>query len=63
MHLSFELYRVLLPYQMPTRLFDCFIETEKSPPMAGTAPNATGRRVRLRAGSPSPKEASKKEDP
>ena len=29
-------------YQMPTRLFDCFIETEKSPPMAGTAPNATG---------------------
>eukprot|EP00972_Heterocapsa_arctica_P034464 5074451-Heterocapsa_arctica.AAC.1 len=29
-------------FTMPTRLFDCFIEPEKSPPMAGTAPNATG---------------------
>lgn len=29
-------------YHIPTKLFDCFIELEKSPPMAGTAPNGEG---------------------
>jgi len=30
-------------YHYPVLLYDCFIEPEKSPPMAGTAPNATGK--------------------
>jgi len=29
-------------FRVPTQLFDCFIEPEKSPPIAGTAPNGTG---------------------
>jgi hypothetical protein len=28
-------------YKVPSRLYDCFIEPEKSPPMAKTAPNGT----------------------
>lgn len=29
-------------FKTPTKVFDCFIPLEKSPPMSGTAPNATG---------------------
>ena len=42
MYIYIYIYRVYIIY-VRTRLFDCFIEPWKSPPMAKTAPNGTSR--------------------